>query len=83
MIWWPGTELNRRRQPFQSWVHPRPSIDFKQLTFQFPFQTPDLLEPKWSQQPKTVLSEFASPKSEVENQAVLKIKWEEPMQCRV
>ena len=19
-IWWPGTELNRRRQPFQGWI---------------------------------------------------------------
>ena len=22
LVWWPGTELNRRRQPFQGWVRP-------------------------------------------------------------
>jgi hypothetical protein len=21
-MWWPGTELNRRRQPFQGWLLP-------------------------------------------------------------
>jgi hypothetical protein len=21
-VWWPGTELNRRRQPFQGWTLP-------------------------------------------------------------
>ena len=22
-IWWPGTESNRRRRPFQGWIHPK------------------------------------------------------------
>src|SRR6266567_4122381 len=26
-VWWPGTELNRRRQPFQGCSLPNPSID--------------------------------------------------------
>ena len=26
-IWWPGTELNRRRQPFQGCSHPKLSVD--------------------------------------------------------
>src|SRR5580698_5726383 len=25
--WWPGTELNRRRQPFQGCSHPKLSVD--------------------------------------------------------
>jgi hypothetical protein len=25
--WWPGTELNRRRQPFQGWILPTLSVD--------------------------------------------------------
>jgi hypothetical protein len=26
-MWWPGTELNRRRQPFQGWILPKLSVD--------------------------------------------------------
>ena len=30
--WWPGTELNRRRQPFQGCSHPLLSVDSAKLS---------------------------------------------------
>jgi hypothetical protein len=32
--WWPGTELNRRRQPFQGWHLPELSVDSTKLNFE-------------------------------------------------
>src|SRR5208282_188149 len=33
--WWPGTELNRRRQPFQGCSHPKLSVDSARHSFDF------------------------------------------------
>ena len=40
-IWWPGTESNRRRQPFQGWLRPCLRIESKQLTS---FLTPNFAQ---------------------------------------
>ena len=38
-IWWPGTESNRRRQPFQGWLLPQSSCSIKTSCFVFSPET--------------------------------------------
>ena len=46
VLWWPGTELNRRRQPFQGCSPPKLSIDSAILSI---ISLPDFVLFNWSQ----------------------------------